>query len=60
MEQEMYVARDKTNELYFYIGNTPKKDDSGIWIIGSNSDCYKLNPNLFPEVKWTDRKSLQG
>ena len=25
MEQEMYVARDKTNNLYLYIGNAPEK-----------------------------------
>ena len=47
MEQEMYVARDKTNDLYLYIGYAPEKDNKEIWTV---------NSNLFPEVKWTDEK----
>ena len=29
MEQEMYVARDKINNLYLYIGNAPEKSKYG-------------------------------
>ena len=29
MEQEMYVARDKTNDLYLYIEYAPEKSKYG-------------------------------
>ena len=56
MEQEMYVARDKSGDLYLYIGGAPVKDNKKIWTVNSNANYYELNPNLFPEVKWTDEK----
>ena len=56
MEQEMYVARDKTNDLYLYIGDAPVKDNKEIWTVNSNANYCELNPNLFQEVKWTDKK----
>lgn len=56
MEQEMYVARDKSGELYLYIGYAPEKDNKEIWTVNSNANYCELNPNLFPEVKWTDEK----
>ena len=56
MEQEMYVARDKTNNLYLYISNAPVKDNKEIWTVNSNANYCELNPNLFSEVKWTDEK----
>ena len=52
MEQEMYVERDKTNDLYLYI----EKDNKEIWTVNLNANYCELNPNLFPEVKWTDEK----
>ena len=56
MEQEMYVARDLSNDLYLYIGDAPVKDNKEIWTVNLNANCCELNPNLFPEVKWTDEK----
>ena len=29
MEEEMYVARDLSNDLYLYIGNAPEKSKYG-------------------------------
>ena len=56
MEQEMYVARDLSNDLYQYIGDAPVKDNKEFWTVNSNANYCELNPNLFPEVKWTDEK----
>ena len=54
MEQEMLLARDEDGSLYFYETSKPKKDTGeGMWI-SDNYNPYSINPNSFPEVKWSD------
>ena len=56
MEQEMWVARDENGALYFHGISKPKKDTGeGMWI-SDNYNPYPINPNLFPEVQWSDNE----
>ena len=54
MEQEMWLARDKNNILWLFIGEKPKKEKNG-WFNTSNH--YKIMYwKLFPEVQWSDEE----
>lgn len=52
----MFVARDKDNTLYLYIGPTaPTKSGSpkdDIWHCDANCEFIKIDNSLFPELKW--------
>ena len=50
--EEMWLARDKDNTLWLFIGERPKKDKNG-WINVPNN-WRKIDSNLFPEVQWSD------
>ena len=53
---EIWFARDEDGSLYFYGTSKPKKDTGeGMWI-SDNYNPYPINPNLFPEVKWSDEE----
>ena len=51
----MWLARDKNNDLYLFIGiEKPKKEgEQWIWIC---SEIIKMDNNLFPEVQWNDEE----
>ena len=54
----MWLARDKDNSLYLYIGNKPSKGFSE-WsskIIARTDNAVNLNDSLFPEVQWSDEE----
>lgn len=52
----MWLARDKDNTLYFHGISKPKKDiKRGIWK-SDELTPYFINPNFFPEIRWTDEK----
>ena len=52
--EEMWLARDENDSLYFHGYSKPKKDTGeGMWI-SDNYNPYLINPELFPEVKWSD------
>lgn len=52
MEQGMWLARDKNNILYLFIGRKPQKKERQ-WI--NPAAFWIAMPHyLFPEVKWWD------
>lgn len=52
MELKMWLARNKSNILWLFIGEKPKKEKNG-WSNVSNH-CQIMYSNLFPEVQWSD------
>ena len=56
MEEIMWLARDRDEALYFHGISKPKKDTGeGMWI-SDNYNPYSINPDLFPEVQWSDEE----
>lgn len=56
-----YVARDKTGELYLYLGKPFRGDvkfydnpEKGIVILSYNFHKYGLNKNDYANLKWED------
>lgn len=49
----MWVARDKDGELFLF-KNKPKKNSS-VWnVMPLSPGICKIDPDLFPSVKWED------
>lgn len=46
----MWIARDKSEELYLYQDNPKRK---GI-VFTSQFDCHRLPDMLFPDLQWED------
>ena len=56
MKEEMWLARDENDALYFHGNSKPKKDTGeGMWI-SDNYNPYPINSDSFPEVKWSDNE----
>lgn len=54
--EEMWLARDENNSLYFHGYSKPKKyTGEGMWI-SDNYNPYLINQELFHEVKWSDEE----
>ncbi|MGN0491856.1 hypothetical protein [Ruminococcus sp.] len=52
--EEMWLARDKSGDLYFHGESKPKKNkERGIWA-SDEINPFWINPEMFPEVKWSD------
>ena len=57
--EEMWLARDKDDELFLYIGSIPiKKLLDNVWIAQELlvTGSVRLDKDLFPEVQWSDDK----
>ena len=57
MEEEMWLARDKDENLFLYIGSIPIKNRlDNVWVAKEVriTDAMLLDKDLFPEVKWSD------
>ena len=57
--EEMWLARDKDDSLFLYIGGIPKKNRlDNEWIAKELriTDIMLLDKDLFPEVKWSDNE----
>ena len=57
MKQEMWLARDKDDSLFLYIGGIPKKSRLDNLLIAKElriTDAMQLDKDLFPEVRWSD------
>ena len=52
MEQEMWLARDKNDDLYLFIDGKPEKVEN-LWL-NVDADFIQIDSRLFPEVKWSD------
>ena len=59
MGQEMWLARDKDDDLFLYIGSIPIKNRlDNVWIAQELlvTGSVRLDKDLFPEVQWSDDK----
>lgn len=54
-EIDGWLGRDENEELWLY-GLPPYKSLGDQWKCREACRCMKLNPNLFPEIKWSDEK----
>lgn len=55
----MYVARDKDGSLYLFQTRPEKRDKRNIWLEKCINTMIKLDPSLFPEVKWEDEEPTE-
>ena len=57
--EEMWLARDKDDNLFLYIGSIPIKNRlDNVWIAQELlvTGIVQLDKDLFPEVKWSDEE----
>ena len=66
MDGIYYIARDRDGKLYMYSSDPKKNMNTGEWesrhlpsVNGVPQESYilKLDYNMFPEVKWEDKKA---
>ena len=55
MEEEMWLARNKNNDLYLYYGYEEPYKDKKHWD-SITCDYLELDNNMFLEVKWSDEE----
>ena len=55
---EMWLARDKDDYLYLFIGKKPIKEYRHWTLekVGTADEMIPLSGDLFPEVKWSDEE----
>lgn len=53
-ELKAWVAREKDGRLYLYLA--PPRKGSGEWLPDINTAYFKIDRDLFPEVKWEDEE----
>lgn len=53
-EIEMWLARDKNDDLYLFIDGKPEKVGE-LWF-NVDGDFIQIDSRLFPEVKWSDEE----
>lgn len=51
-DNKLWVARDKSGELYLYNEKPEFYNDCKVWFAGGI--CAKLDNNLFPDLTWYD------
>ena len=56
MEQEMWLARDKNNELYLFIDEVAPKKKREKWVGRTFSTIIEIPKRHFPEVQWSDEE----
>lgn len=57
---KMWVARDSSGKLYLYKKRPYKLIGIGLHAWGSgNAGAMKIDPELFPDVKWEDEEPTQ-
>ena len=56
-----FIARDKSGELYIYLGRKPYKAKFSWTLYSGEPDDFKKIPdkNVFPEVKWEDEEPTE-
>ena len=52
--EEMWLARDKNDDLYLFIDGKPEKVEK-LWL-NVDGDFIQIDSRLFPEVKWSDEE----
>ena len=53
--KEMWLARDKNNKLFLFVGPKLPEKEGEIWV-AFNAEYVELDSDLFPEVKWSDKE----
>ena len=54
--EEMWLARDKNNELFLFVGpKLPEKEGGNQWV-SIGDEWVQIDSDLFPEVKWSDKE----
>lgn len=48
----MWIARDKSGELYLYSHKPEKSADYSNWFVSTSGLVMPIRPSLFPEVTW--------
>ena len=51
--EEMWLARDKDNELFLFIGEKPYKSGEIWYCHNPNARCFLIK-GKYPNVKWSD------
>ena len=53
----MWIARDKSQALYVFEEKPIKNERFENWTpLSADENFMEINPNLFPEVKWSDEE----
>ena len=52
--EEMWLARDKNDDLYLFIDGKPEKVEN-LWL-NVDGDFIQIDSRLFPEVQWSDEE----
>lgn len=52
--KEMWLARDKNDDLYLFIDGKPEKVEK-LWF-NVDADFIQIDSRLFPKVKWSDEE----
>ena len=53
--EEMWLARDKNNELFLFVGPELPEKEEDQWL-SIRDEWVEIDSNLFPEVKWSDKE----
>lgn len=56
MEYEMWLSRDKNDDLFLYTGSKPIKCDSFWLCLKQAYMSVKIDEKEYPEVKWSDEE----
>ena len=54
--EEMWLARDKNNDLYIFIDEVPPKKKREKWTGRTFSTIIEIPKRHFQEVKWSDEE----
>lgn len=49
---KLWIARDKSGELYAYYSKPERCNDCGIWL--SNSCSFEIPRRYYPDLSWKD------
>lgn len=54
-----FIARDSDGRLFLYSPNPPIKETTQWITLDGIGSLFKIDDNLFPEVKWGDKKPTE-
>ena len=54
--EEMWLARDKNNDLYIFIDELPPNKKKEKWTGRTFSTIIEISKRHFPQVQWSDEE----
>lgn len=54
-----FIARDKDGRLFLYCLTPPTKTELQWISLSTSKNIFKIDDNLFPEVKWDDKEPTE-